>query len=73
MITKRIVVEIKIDEKVADLYPDYNIFFDDIADFTNHVISNIETEKRDTYEDLGYSIRVMEAHDFDHLVTFSKN
>lgn len=73
MITKHIIVEINIDEKVAELYPDYNIFFDDITDFTNHIISNIETEEHDTYGDVGYSVRVMEAHDFDHLVTFSKN
>jgi len=57
MITKHIIVEIQIDDKVAELYPDYDIFFEDINDFTN----------------LGYSVRVMEAHDFDHLITFSKN
>jgi len=73
MITKHIIVEIQIDDKVAELYPDYDIFFEDINDFTNYVISNIETEQTDTYGDLGYSVRVMEAHDFDHLITFSKN
>lgn len=74
MLTRKVIVEIKIDEdNIQDLYPDFNYLYDNVDDFLNHVFDSIETDGEDTLKELGYSVKIMQASSFEHLITFSKN
>ena len=74
MLIRKVIVEIKIDEdNIRDLYPDFDYLFDNVDDFLNRVFDSIETDSEETLKDLGYSVKIMESINFDHLITFSKN
>lgn len=74
MRNQKVIVEIIIDEdNIRDLYPDFDYLYDDIDDFLNHVLDSIETDAEDSLKELGYSVKIMESINFDHLITFSKN
>lgn len=74
MLTKKVIVEIKIDtDNITELYPDFSWLYDDTDDFLEHVFQSIETDHEESLKKLGYSVRIMNTSDFDHLITFSKN
>lgn len=53
-------VQINIDEdKVRELYPDFEILFENIEEFLEAVYNNITTEP-ETLEELGYSVQIKE-------------
>ena len=53
-------VQIKIDEdKVKELYPDFDILFENIEEFIEAIYNNITTEPG-SLEELGYSVQIKE-------------
>lgn len=70
----KVIVEIIIDEdNIRDLYPDFDFLYKDVDDFLEHIFDSIETDAEDSIKELGYSVKIMESLNFDHLITFSKN
>lgn len=56
-----IAVEITIDdENIADLYPNYELFYDNVEDFIHHIYDSMETDDPDSLEKLGYKVKVQE-------------
>jgi hypothetical protein len=68
-----LLVEIRIDsERIQDLYPDFEIYFDSVEDFMDNLYSQMETVDPNSLDTLGYSVKVKE--DATILpITFSKN
>lgn len=68
-----VLVEIIIDdERIIDLYPDFEIYFDSVEEFMQQIYSNMETEDPKSLDKLGYSVVVKE--DATVLpITFSQN
>lgn len=54
-----LLVEIKIDdERIEDLYPDFEIYFDSIKDFMDNLYAEMETADPKSLDRLGYSVKV---------------
>tara|TARA_R110002153_G_scaffold45847_2_gene129193 strand:- start:1493 stop:1711 length:219 start_codon:yes stop_codon:yes gene_type:complete len=67
-----LLVEIKIDEeRIEDLYPDYEIYFESLEEFLQTIYSQIETEDG-ALNTLGYSVVVKENATI-LPITFSEN
>ena len=71
MKTLNLNVEIKIDEdRIRDLYPDFDILYDSIDDFLEHVRDSIETDSADTLDYLGYSVLIKDELDTSPNLTY---
>tara|TARA_R110002020_G_scaffold29571_11_gene93240 strand:- start:1853 stop:2074 length:222 start_codon:yes stop_codon:yes gene_type:complete len=56
-----VVVEITIDdESLPQLYPDYEIYFDNVEQFIDNIYDSLETDSEDSLYTLGYKVEVQE-------------
>ena len=56
-----VVVEITIDdEQIKELYPDFDLYYDDMEHFIESIYSSMETDTEDSLETLGYRVIVQE-------------
>ena len=56
-----VVVEITIDdEQIKELYPDFDLYYDDVEHFIESIYSSMETDTEDSLETLGYRVIVQE-------------
>jgi len=56
-----IAVEITIDdERIQDLYPNFEIYYDNVEDFIEHIYDSMETDDPNSLDTLGYRVQVQE-------------
>jgi hypothetical protein len=56
-----VAVEITIDdERIQDLYPNFDIYYDNVEDFIEHIYDSMETDDPKSLDKLGYRVRVDE-------------
>tara|TARA_R110000824_G_scaffold235707_2_gene424530 strand:+ start:220 stop:624 length:405 start_codon:yes stop_codon:yes gene_type:complete len=63
--TTTITLEIKVSDKVADLYPNYKFNWDNISEFTEHLATSLETPEDQGIHDYGYTIDVIDNQEAD--------
>jgi hypothetical protein len=68
MKTIRVVIELKVSDDVADKYPNYSVNYDDVDEFVESLLENIETPfdlgdfemaPISHYDYFGYAIRIL--------------
>jgi len=68
-----VLVEINIDdERIHDLYPDFEIYFNSIEEFMDVIYQQMETDDPQSLNRLGYSVKVKENATV-LPITFSEN
>ena len=56
-----IAVEITIDdERIKDLYPNFEIYYDNVEDFIELIYDSMETDDPNSLDTLGYKVKVQE-------------
>ena len=67
-----LIVQINIHDNIEEKFFDYNLKFERLEDFIEHLFDEIQTDM-DSLEENGYSIDIMGDMATSHLVSFSKN